>query len=178
MPPTDLDRWLPDPSLRVRHRRAAEVDPEQLWAAAQSVRLSDTRVLGRLVRWRIPGIPRGASFEQLFRNYPFLVLEEAERGLVVGLVGKIWTLRRDYPALGDPEEFRTWSRRGTARVLFANWVEPASHGGAAIISESRVEALGVEGRVGLAAVRPFVAASQQLVATEAIQAALERAQRL
>ena len=178
MPPADLDRWLPDPSLCVRHRGAAAVDPERLWHAAQTVRLSDTRVLGRLVRWRIPGIPRAASFDQLFRNYPFVALEEVELGLIAGLVGKIWTLRRDYPALGDPEEFRSWSRRGTARVLFANWVEPTTDGGAAMISESRVEALGVEGRVGLAAVRPFVAASQQLIATEAIEAALGRAQRL
>ena len=178
MPPADLDRWLSDPSLRVRHRRTGAVDPERLWRAAQGIQLSDTRVMGRLVRWRIPGIPREASFDQLFRNYPFLVLEELELGLVTGLVGKIWTLRRDYPALADPEEFRGWSRRGTVRVLFANWVEPSGDGGAAMISETRVEALGTEGRIGLAAVRPFVAASQQLVATEALEAALERAQRL
>ena len=51
-----------------------------------------------------------------------MVLEEGEDGLVSGLVGRIWTLRRDYPQLSDAEEFQHWSQRGTARVLFANWV--------------------------------------------------------
>ncbi len=40
-----------------------------------------------------------------------------------GIVGRIWTLRRDYPELRDPEEFRAWSTPGTARVVFANWIE-------------------------------------------------------
>jgi hypothetical protein len=43
--------------IRTRHRREAAVAPEALWAAARSVRLDDTRTLGRLIGWRIPGTP-------------------------------------------------------------------------------------------------------------------------
>src|SRR5947209_4135400 len=119
----DLDSWLPDPNLRVCHRRESTADPQILWRAAQDIKLSETRMLGRLVRWRIPGVPADASFEELFRNPPFAVLESGESALVSGLVGRIWTLRRDYPPLSDPDEFREWSQRGTARVVFAHWLE-------------------------------------------------------
>ena len=87
------------------------------------------------------------SFDSLFRHDPFMVLiGDRQRGLLSGLVGRIWTLRRDYPHLTDPEEFREWSSRGTARVLFANWVEPLAAGGAALRTEIRVHAIGGQAR--------------------------------
>ena len=121
----DLDHWLAHPTIRVPHRRTASVGEAELWDAARTVRVADTRVLGRLVRWRIPGVPKSIAYDELFRAPPFMVLHEDDRVLVSGLVGRIWTLRRDYPALSGPDEFRSWSEPGTARVVFANWVEPA-----------------------------------------------------
>jgi len=174
----ELDDWLPNPSLRVAHRRASPAAPEALWEAARSVRLSDTRRLGRLVRWRIPGTPPGISFDELFRTPPFLALEDGPDGaLVSGLVGRIWTLRRDYPRLAGPEDFRGWSRSGTARVVFGNWVEPRPRGGATLCAEVRVEAFGAQGRLGVAAVRPLVAAFHGLIASDGIDAALRSVER-
>jgi hypothetical protein len=172
----DLDDWLRDPDLRVRHRRETDADPAELWDAAQSVRLSDARMLGRLVRWRIPGLAATTSFDQLFRNSPFVVLEQEPQALVAGLVGKIWTLRRDYPSLAEPGEFRAWSRRGTVRVVFANWVE-ANGDGAALNVEVRVGATGAQGRIGLAAVRPLVSSSHRLIASDGLEAAVRRLER-
>lgn len=172
----DLDDWLPDPSLRVSHRRSASVAAADLWSSAREVRLRDTRVLGRLIRWRIPGVRREISFDELFHSPPFAVLSDGDGMLVSGLVGRIWTLRRDYPTLSGDAEFRAWSEPGTARVLFASWVEPALSGGASLRSEVRVSAVDREGRVGLTAVRPLVAASQHLIASEGIEAAVRLAE--
>jgi hypothetical protein len=173
----DLDRWLPEPALCVRHSRESSAPPDRLWAAAQQVRLSDAALLGRLVRWRIPGMPADIPFDQMFRRPPFIVLEgESSDALVSGLVGRIWTLRRDYPRLSDPDEFREWRKRGTARVLFANWVEPRPDARSALISESRVEAIGTQGRIGLRAVRPLVRAFQHLIGSDGIEAAVRRAE--
>ncbi len=166
-----LDTWLPDPAVRVRHSRVSSAPPERLWEAARTVRLQDTRRLGRLVRWRIPGTPGDISFEELFRRPPFLVLEEGDAALVSGVVGRIWTLRRDYPELNDPDEFRGWSRPGTARVLFANWIE-----GDALVSETRVEAIGMQGRLGVRAVRPVIRAFQNLIGSDGISAAVRLAE--
>ncbi len=142
------------------------------------MRLSDTRLLGRLVRWRIPGLASDLAFDELFRSPPFLVLAEDDQALVSGLVGRIWTLRRDYPQLQDPEEFRDWSTPGTARVVFANWVETESSGGRSTIrAEARVEPIGVQGKVGVAAVRGLVSAFGSLVGSDGIEIAARRAER-
>jgi hypothetical protein len=173
----DLDDWLAEPNVRVSHRRSARVEPDQLWEAARTVRLSDTRVLGRLVRWRIPGVPRKISFDELFRSAPFAVLSDQDHALVSGLVGRIWTLRRDYPQLASGEQFRDWTEPGTARVVFANWVESGQAPGAVLCTEVRVSASDREGRIGLAAVRPLIAASHNLIASEGIAAAVRLAER-
>ena len=172
----DLDHWLPDPAVRITHCRQSTADPDRLWQAARSVKLTDTSMLGRLVRWRIPGIDAAASFDELFRNPPFVVLEDHEIGLVSGIVGRIWTLRRDYPDLAAPEDFEDWSARGTARVAFGIWVDPVDGGGAALTSETRVQPIGAQGRIGVAAVRPLIRAFQNLVGTDGIEAALRIAE--
>jgi hypothetical protein len=172
----ELDDWLPAPALRVEHRRESTASAEELWSAAREVSLSETAMLGRLLRWRIPGLASDLSYYELFREPPFLVLEEGERLLISGLVGRIWTLRRDYPELRSADQFRCWSEGGTARVVFAHWAEGASGGGGALASEARVQPLGVQGTIGVAAVRPVVRAFQYLVGSEGIGAAVRRAE--
>jgi hypothetical protein len=172
----DLDHWLPDPVVRVSHSRQSTASAEQLWTAAGELRLDETYLLGRLIRWRIPGVPSDRAFEQLFRNPPFTVLAESQRSLVSGLVGKIWTLRRDYPAV-DAEDFREWSSSGTAKVMFAHWVEPADEDRSALHSETRVQAFGAQGTLGLATVRPLIRGFEHLVGSEALAAAVRRAER-
>ena len=173
----DLDTWLADPAVRVAHRRSSRAAPDDLWEAARTLELTDTRMLGRLVRWRIPGVPAQATFEDLFRHPPFTVLDESERALVSGLVGRIWTLRRDYPVLENLEEFRDWSKGGTAKVVFAHWVETSDGAGSLLRSEVRVKGYGAQGRVGLASVRPMIRGFQSLVATDALAGAVRAAER-
>ena len=131
-----------------------------------------------MIRWRIPGTRGDLSFAELLRNPPFIVLHQpaGEHVIVSGLVGRIWTLRRDYPRLNDPEQFRGWSRRGTARVLIANWVDQGEHESSTLTSEARVEAIGTQGRMGVAAVRPLVKTFQNLIGSDGIEAAVRRAE--
>jgi hypothetical protein len=172
----ELDRWLPDATVRVAHRREARASAARLWSAARSVRLRDTRTLGSLVRWRIPGVAASSTYDELFRSTPFTPLQEAEHALISGLCGRIWTLRRDYPRLAAPEDFLRWSAPGTARVLYANWVEPAGAGRSALVSETRVAPVGRQGRIGLLAVRPLIVASQNLIGSEPLTIAVRRAE--
>lgn len=171
-----LDRWLPEPAIRTHHRRASLVGPTQLWSAALTVRLSDTRLLGRLIRWRIPGTSADQSFDELFHTYPFTVLEEDEGLLISGLCGRIWTLARDYPDLAGPEAFRDWDRSGTVRVLFAHWVERGEGNEFELVSEARVQPVdsGAERRLRIlwALIGPF----EGLVGTDALKAAVQRAE--
>jgi hypothetical protein len=173
----DLDSWLDRPVIRIHHQREADVEPAAMWSAARSVRLADTRALGRLIRLRIPGVQPEIAFDELFREPPFTVLYEDDGALVSGLVGRIWTIRRDYPVLSGPAEFRHWSTPGTVRVLFATWVETGSTGAATLVSETRVAAVDRRASFGLVAVRPLIAASHNLISSDGIDLAVKRAKR-
>jgi hypothetical protein len=172
----ELDEWLADPTLRVAHRRVSSASPASLWRAATLLRLDQSPTLGRLVQWRIPGTHGDLAFDRMFREPPFLVLAERPQSSVVsGLVGRIWTLRRDYPRLQDPQQFRDWSQRGTARVVIANWVTEEPDG-AALCAEARVQAIGPQGHLGVAAVRPLVRAFEHLLGAETLGAAVRAAE--
>jgi len=71
----------------------------------------------------------------------------------------------------------TWETPGTAKALFAHWVAPAHSGGAVLCSQVRVAAIGRQGRLGVAAVRPVVSAFHHLVGSDGMEAAVRLAER-
>jgi hypothetical protein len=174
--PEELDAWLPDPAVRTRHRQVAAAGADTLWAAAAAVRLDETRTIGRLVRWRIPGTPAGETFRELLGRYPFTVLAEGDGWSVSGLCGRIWTMKRDYPRLRGAEDFRAWREPGTVRVLFAHWVEPAGAGHHALVSEARVAPVDRRGRLALRSLWVAVGAFERLIGAEPLALAVRRAQ--
>lgn len=170
-----MDEWLPDYSVRTYHRRGARVSGESLWAAARRIRLADTRRLGRLVSWRIPGVQPEQTYHELFHAYPFTVLHENEHKLVSGLCGRIWTLARDYPRLRGPDDFAGWDERGTVRVAFAHWVTE-SLDGAEIHSEARVHAVDTQARVRLKTIWALLGPFERLVGAEPLELAVHTAE--
>jgi hypothetical protein len=171
-----LESWLDTYQVRTAHRRAAAAEPAELWSAARNVCMCDTHALGRLVRWRIPGVSTDQTFLEMFREYPFTLLEEGEAHSVSGLCGKIWTLARDYPRLGGPEDFRTWAEPGTVRVLFAHWVVPTA-GGAELLSEARVAPVDRAAALRLRALWTVIGRFERLVGAEALTMAAREAER-
>jgi hypothetical protein len=176
LPDERLDDWIPDPAVRTHHRRSAAATPEALWAAARNVRLAETRRLEHLVRWRIPGVPRSQTYDEMFRTEPFTVLEAGETWSVSGLCGRIWTLARDYPRLSGPEDFREWDERGTVRVLFAHWTEPGDDGRATLVSEARVDPVDTVARARLRALWTVIGPFERLVGAEPLSVAVRRAE--
>ncbi|HWM12631.1 MAG TPA: hypothetical protein VNO82_24940 [Solirubrobacteraceae bacterium] len=173
---TRLDTWLPEPVVRTHHRRTSTAAPAELWRAANAVRLRDTRTLGRLVRWRIPDLEASLTYGELFRSYPFTVVDEGEHHLLAGLCGRIWTLARDYPRLEGPDEFAAWDEPGTVRVLFGHWVEDSPEG-SALVSEARVEPVDRTASLRLRTLWKVIGPFEKLVGAEAIERATERSRR-
>jgi hypothetical protein len=171
-----LDDWMADPAVRSRHRRRAAAPAADLWAAAGELRLSDTRTLGRLVRWRIPGTPPGQTFRGLLSEYPFVVLDEGQRWSLSGLCGRIWTFGRDYPRLDGPQAFRAWDEPGTVRVLFAHCVEEDGAGASAIVSEARVEPVDRAAALRLRSLWLVVGVFEWLIGAESLELAAARAE--
>jgi hypothetical protein len=172
-----LDAWIPSPAVRTHHRRESRSSAAALWGSATRVRIDDTGSLGRLVRWRIPGLARGLTYHDLFRHYPFTVLEEDERLLIAGLCGRIWTLSRDYPRLAGPDAFRAWDEPGTVRVLFGHWVVDAGDGRAELVSEARVEPTDRAAAIRLRALWALIGRFERLVGAEPLELAARRAER-
>src|SRR4051795_12210425 len=171
----DLDAWLPDPQIRTLHRRDARAPADELWHAAESVQVCDAPTLGRVVRWRIPGTPRNIPFRDVFRRYPFAVLEEGDQWSVSGLCGKIWTLRRDYPRIHGADEFLAWDRPDTVRVLFGHWVE--EHGDrATLVSETRIKPVDRLARLRTRALWTALGRFERLIGGEALRVAARRAE--
>lgn len=178
----DLDAWLPNPEITTCHSRTAAVGPDTLWDAARAVRLDQTRTIGRLVRWRIPGVPPDESFMQLLTEDPFTLLDAGPRHAISGLCGRIWTLSRDYGELEGPEDFLAWSEPRTVRVLFAHWVtpDPGSGGGPAstLYSEARVDPTDRIATMRLRALWLAVGPFERLIGAEALALAAAQAERV
>jgi hypothetical protein len=132
------------------------------------LRVDATGPLGRLVRWRIPGLPGGVTYAELFAAPPFTVLDEGDRWSVSGLAGRIWTLRRDYPRLDGAGAFRAWEEPGTVRVAFAHWVEEREGGGSVLLSEARVAPVDRGAALRLRALWAVVGPWERLIGGEAL----------
>jgi hypothetical protein len=131
------------------------------------LRVDATGPLGRLVRWRIPGLPGDVTYAELFASPPFTVLDEGDGWSVSGLAGRIWTLRRDYPRLEGADAFARWAEPGTVRVVFAHWVEERE-GGSALLSEARVAPVDRGAALRLRALWTVVGPWERLIGGEAL----------
>ena len=174
---TDLDAWLPDPQIVTRHSRTAAAAPDELWKAARSVRLDQTRTIGRLVRWRIPGVPDDQSFMGLLAEEPFTVLHEGEHESISGLCGRIWTFHRDYGELTGPDDFVAWEEPHTVRVVFGHWVTPGPDIGTSTLhSEARVAPVDGLAALRLRALWLAVGPFERLIGAEALTLAVAQAE--
>jgi hypothetical protein len=175
-PQPNLDAWIERAPVRTHHRRRASAPPDALWESTKSVRLADTATLARLVRWRIPGTPQDVTYHDMFRSYPFTLLEEGEAYSISGLCGRIWTLQRDYPRLDGPDAFREWDQRGTVRVVLGHWVEDLGDGRSEIVSEARVKPIDRFASMRLRALWPVISPLQRFVGAEPLTLAARRAE--
>jgi hypothetical protein len=172
--PHTLDAWLPRPAVRTYHRRHSAATAERLWATANALRLGDASRLGRVVRWRIPGVRSDQTFRDVLATYPFTVLDAGDHFSLSGLCGRIWTMQRDYPHLDGPEAFRAWDEPGTVRVLLATWVAPDGDG-SVIYSEARVEPTDRKAALRLRSLWLVIGVFERLIGGEALELAAKRA---
>ena len=171
----DLDRWLAQPTVRTYYHREAASDRATLWRAAGSVRIGESGLLGRLVRWRVPGTEAQQTYREMFTSPPFLVIEQGDEHLLAGLCGKIWAARPVLAELRSPAEFAEWRVPGTVRVLFAQWVAPAGDT-AALVSEVRVAPVDPGAARRLRTLWPLIGRFESLISSGPLSLAVRRAE--
>jgi hypothetical protein len=172
-----IDSWLPHHHVRVRYARTAAATPDELWAAANQLRLRDTRTMRRLIRWRLGrhAPPAETTYRELFRSGIFTLLEEGERFSVSGAAGRIWSPSGDYARFESGDEYREWSHPGTAKVAFMTTVREHERG-SEIVSESRVLVQGRRARIVFRGFWAVVGPFGRYVGSEVLAAAVRRAE--
>lgn len=161
----------------MRYARAARVPPEDLWAAASQIRLCDTRTMRRLIRWRLGkhAPPPETTYRELFRSGIFTLLEDGERYSVSGAAGRIWAPSGDYARFESGDEYREWSKPGTAKVAFLTEVREHERG-SEILSEARVWVQGRRARMAFRGLWAVVGRFGWLIGGEVLAAAVRRAE--
>jgi hypothetical protein len=172
-----LDTWLPEHQVHIRYARSSSAAPEDLWAAANEIKLSDTRTMRRLIRWRLGRHAPGGdeTYREFFRSGIFTLLEEGERFSVSGVAGRIWAPSGDYARFESSDEYREWSQRGTAKVVVCTEVHEHERG-SEIVSEARVQILGGRARILFRGSWALVGPFGRYVGSEVLAAAVRRAE--
>lgn len=172
-----LDNWIPGHHVRVRHARTSRASPEELWGAAQDLRVEQTPTMRRLIAWRLgPHSPNAATtYRELFRSGIFTLLEEGERFSVSGVAGRIWSPSGDYARFETPGEYREYDRPGTAKVAILTEVREHARG-SQIVSESRVRVHGRRTRVLFRGFWAVVGPFTRFIPNEVLVAAVNRAE--
>jgi hypothetical protein len=173
-----LDTWLPTHHVRLRYARTSSVAPDRLWEAATEVQLKDTGTMRRLVGWRLGRHAPSAdtTYRELFRSGIFTLLEEGERFSVSGVAGRIWAPSGDYARFESGDEYREWSRPGTAKVAVLTEVREHDRG-SEIVSESRVLVDGRRARLLFRGFWALMGPFGRYVGSEVLAAAVRRAER-
>jgi hypothetical protein len=174
---TQVQDWLPGCHARLQYARASTASADDLWEAAQNVRLRDAPRLRRVIRWRLGrhAPPPETTFEEFFRTGIFMLLEEGERLYIAGVAGKIWAPSGEYAQFETAGEYREYRARGTAKVVVKISVREHERG-SQIVTEARIWC--ADRRTQLI-FRPFwavVAPLARFIYSDAFAAAVKRAE--
>lgn len=169
--------WLPKTHARLHHARRSTAHADDLWEAAQDVRLTDTPRLLRLVRWRLGrnAPPPETTFRDFFRSGVFTLLEEGERHSVSGVAGRIWSPTGDYARFETGPDYMEYDHRGTAKVVITISARELPSG-SEIVSDAGIW---LRDRRAQIVFRPFwavVSPFSRFVGTEGLAAAVRRAE--
>lgn len=116
-----LDEILPRYDRRELHRTRTTAAPEQVWRALHELPGGELRLMNALMTLRSLGrrrYDRDAVLDS-FRQLGFRQLaEQPERELVLGGIGRFWTLDGGIRRFADAAEFTAFDEPGYAKVAF------------------------------------------------------------
>jgi hypothetical protein len=172
-----IDDFLPDYDVRERHRTEVYASLDEVYAAVRRLDLSHAK----LTRWlfRLRGIPCSAQFSlDNFLSMRFILLgEKPNEELLLGLVGRFWTLTGQLRRLNS-EGFRNFKERGYAKAAWNFSLSAKPNETVLLETETRVYCLDESSRRRFRFYWLFIGAFSKLVRREILQSIKRDAERL
>lgn len=142
-----IDRFLPAAEVSSRREVEVRAPAERVWAAARSLDLAGSPVVRALFALRsLPGILSrmsaagrglGCDMDGLLKNGFVILAEESGEEVVLGLVGRFWTLDGGIIRV-DPTDFAAFDRPGYAVAAWNFTLHGPAAGPVRLATETRV----------------------------------------
>ncbi len=148
---TRLDRFLPRYDFSELHSTQVAVSAERTWAALAALRPRDVPLVGHLMSLRrLPArlvgrqIYRGADedtpvLEGITQAGFFRLEEETGREVIVGIIGRFWSMAPTPVSLSTPGDFLAFGEPGFAKAVMNFEVLPTSANSCRVVTETRIE---------------------------------------
>lgn len=153
-----IDEALPRWDFSERHAVRVRADATRVWDALRTVDLAESAVVRLLFRLR--GLrARGPTIESIDGSGFARLAEAPERELLLGVVGRFWTLSGGLRRIDGLDAFRAFDEPGHAKGAWSFTLAPRPDGGTELVTETRVLCTDAASRrrfrLYWAVVRPF-----------------------
>ncbi len=138
MPP--FPEFLAASDVRSRHTIEVDGDAAAAFAAIKQVDLGRSRLIRILFRLR--GLSRRTETLAGLEQIGFTpLLDEPDRALVLGIVGRFWSPRGQLQRLSI-EEFRHFEQPGWAKAVWSFVIEPTGTNRVRLVTETHIRCFG------------------------------------
>lgn len=140
-----IDDYLPGFDFNEKHDILVESGPEAVYTAAWEVNFGDSILIKWLLRLRGMS-PENFSLRAIERSKFRLLAEIPKNELVLGLIGRPWTLSGDLQDIETPEAFVKFETPGFMKAAW-NFALMEEDSGARLTTETRVKCLDNTSRI-------------------------------
>ena len=163
-----IDVFAPQYDVSERHQILVQAAAQRVYAAVRSLDLSHSPIVRTLFRFR--GMPDEClKLDGLLKTGFILLAESPSKELVLGLVGRFWSLSGKLQSV-DAKGFRSFNRRGYAKATWNFSLEPQGENLTRLATETRVLCLDAESRRKFKFYWLFIKPFSGLVRREALRA--------
>lgn len=135
--PMLIDEYLPTYDVRERHDIEVRAPVERVYRAVRQLDIGDARLTRLLFRLRGLPCPPRFTFDDFLKMRFILLGERPNEELLLGLIGRFWTLAGELRRL-EPEEFADFNERDYAKAAWNFSLTQQANGVVSLATETRV----------------------------------------
>ena len=168
-----IDKFLPEYDFEEIHATRIKASAANVFRAVHEVDYSESAIVRLLLRLR--GLPSANMNMEGFRRLKFEILGEAvNREVLLGLVGRFWTLQGDLKKI-DANSFKSFDEAGYAKTAF-NFTLDEDGGGTRLTTETRIKCLDAESRTSFGRYWMFIQPFSGLIRMEMLKTIKQHAE--